>query len=111
MGITGRDGPRNATRRASDRHAEYRGCGQADDDRAVQMAMNHQRIELLPQILSSRPLLGAAAICVLLVVAFQPVPAVAQYCQPVTPAAPFPIWGVDSAAGRGCGEVRSEEHT
>src|SRR3954469_7939657 len=29
----------------------------------------------------------------------------AQTCQCVTPAAPFPIWGVDSAAGRGCGEV------
>src|SRR3954447_22362232 len=29
----------------------------------------------------------------------------AQYCQPLTPAAPFPIWGVDSAAGCGCGEV------
>ncbi len=26
-------------------------------------------------------------------------------CQPVTPAAPFPIWGVDSGAGCGCGEV------
>lgn len=25
--------------------------------------------------------------------------------QPLTPAAPFPIWGVDSAAGCGCGEV------
>ena len=29
----------------------------------------------------------------------------AQFCQPLTPAAPYPIWGVDSAAGRGCGEV------
>ena len=29
----------------------------------------------------------------------------AQICQPVTPAAPFPIWAVDSAAGCGCGEV------
>src|SRR5262245_40177114 len=28
-----------------------------------------------------------------------------QICQPLTPAAPFSIWGVDSAAGRGCGEV------
>jgi len=26
-------------------------------------------------------------------------------CQPLSPAAPHPIWGVDSAAGRGCGEV------
>ncbi len=26
-------------------------------------------------------------------------------CQPLTPASPYPIWGVDSAAGRGCGEV------
>jgi polysaccharide export outer membrane protein len=29
----------------------------------------------------------------------------AQSCQPLSPAAPFPIWGVDSAAGCGCGEV------
>jgi polysaccharide export outer membrane protein len=26
-------------------------------------------------------------------------------CQALGPAAPFPIWGVDSLAGRGCGEV------
>ena len=28
-----------------------------------------------------------------------------QACQPVNFAAPFPIWGVDSAAGCGCAEV------
>src|SRR3954469_1646810 len=28
-----------------------------------------------------------------------------QPCQPVNFAAPFPIWGVDSAAGCGCAEV------
>jgi polysaccharide biosynthesis/export protein len=28
-----------------------------------------------------------------------------QPCQPINFAAPFPIWGVDSAAGCGCGEV------
>src|SRR5882757_3926513 len=68
------------------------------------MALN-QRTMLLPLTFMSRRCLAAAAICALLVVAFKPLPAVAQYCQPVTPAAPFPIWGVDSAAGRGCGEV------
>lgn len=26
-------------------------------------------------------------------------------CQPLTPASPYPIWGVDSATGCGCGEV------
>jgi polysaccharide export outer membrane protein len=30
---------------------------------------------------------------------------VAQCCRPFDPAAPYPIWGVDSAAGCGCGEV------
>ena len=28
-----------------------------------------------------------------------------QLCQAISPAAPHPIWGVDSAAGCGCGEV------
>ncbi len=28
-----------------------------------------------------------------------------QLCQALGPAAPYPIWSVDSAAGRGCGEV------
>src|SRR5882757_4929786 len=68
------------------------------------MALN-QRTMLLPLTFMSRRCLAAAAICVLLVVTFNPLPAVAQYCQPVTPAAPFPIWGVDSMSGRGCGEV------
>jgi polysaccharide export outer membrane protein len=69
------------------------------------MALNHRRKILLPLTIMSRRFLAATAICAFLVVAFKPLPAVAQYCQPVTPAAPFPIWGVDSAAGRGCGEV------
>jgi len=30
---------------------------------------------------------------------------IAQCCRPFDPAAPYPIWGVDSAAGCGCGEV------
>jgi polysaccharide export outer membrane protein len=30
---------------------------------------------------------------------------IAQCCRPFNPAAPYPIWGVDSAAGCGCGEV------
>src|SRR3954462_7235471 len=69
------------------------------------MALNCQPTMLPPLTIAIRRFLSATAFCALLVVAFQPVPAVAQYCQPVTPAAPFPIWGVDSAAGRGCGEV------
>jgi polysaccharide export outer membrane protein len=69
------------------------------------MALNRKPKMLLPLKIMSRRLFAVAAICALLVVAFKPAPAVAQYCQPLTPAAPFPIWGVDSAAGRGCGEV------
>jgi polysaccharide export outer membrane protein len=57
---------------------------------------------MLPQ---STRLSAVIAICVLLFAAFNSTSAVAQICQPLTPAAPFPIWGVDSAAGRGCGEV------
>ena len=33
------------------------------------------------------------------------VPADVRLCQALGPAAPHPIWGVDSLAGRGCGEV------
>src|SRR4029077_4280167 len=50
-------------------------------------------------------LFASAATGVGLVVVFISAPAAAQFCQPLTPAAPFSIWGVDSAAGRGCGEV------
>lgn len=32
-------------------------------------------------------------------------PVTIQLCQALSPAAPHPIWGVDSAAGGGCGEV------
>jgi polysaccharide export outer membrane protein len=49
--------------------------------------------------------IAAAAICAALLVAIHSQPAAAQFCQPTTPAAPFPIWGVDSAAGCGSGEV------
>jgi polysaccharide export outer membrane protein len=57
---------------------------------------------MLPRLTNmSRGVLIAVAICVVLAEA----PASAQFCQPLSPAAPFPIWGVDSAAGRGCGEV------
>jgi polysaccharide export outer membrane protein len=33
------------------------------------------------------------------------VPAGVQLCQALGPAAPYPIWGVDSVSGHGCGEV------
>lgn len=59
---------------------------------------------LLPLRIMSRRVLAVAATCALLVT-FKTAPVHAQPCQPLTPAAPFPIWGVDSAAGRGCGEV------
>src|SRR5215210_4714010 len=68
------------------------------------MALNRKRIIMLPLLIMKR-LITAAAIYVGLVVGFNSAPAVAQFCQPLTPAAPFPIWGVDSAAGCGCGEV------
>ncbi len=48
---------------------------------------------------------AAVAICATPVVAFQCESAAAQFCQLTSPAVPFPIWGVDSAAGCGCGEV------
>jgi polysaccharide biosynthesis/export protein len=67
------------------------------------MALNRKRI-IMPFSIMKR-LLAGAAVCVVFVVAFSTAPAVAQFCQPLTPAAPFPIWGVDSAAGCGCGEV------
>src|SRR4051812_47249749 len=47
----------------------------------------------------------AYLICTSLLLVIGANSASAQYCQPLTPAAPFPIWGVDSAAGCGCGEV------
>lgn len=56
-------------------------------------------------LIQTRKLLLPVAICAFLIVASNPAPTVAQYCQPLTPAAPYPIWGVDSAAGRSCGEV------
>ena len=46
-----------------------------------------------------------SAICAAAALAMNCLPAAAQFCQPTSPAAPFPIWGVDSAAGCGCGEV------
>ena len=36
---------------------------------------------------------------------FPQLPCQQQGCRPINFAAPFPIWGVDSAAGCGCGEV------
>jgi polysaccharide export outer membrane protein len=68
------------------------------------MALNRKRIILLPLRIMSRHLCAAVAICALFV-ALKSAPVYAQACQPLTPAAPYPIWGVDSAAGRGCGEV------
>jgi polysaccharide export outer membrane protein len=49
--------------------------------------------------------LATALIRSVLVFVINSGPASAQVCQPLSPAAPFPIWGVDSAAGCGCGEV------
>jgi polysaccharide export outer membrane protein len=69
------------------------------------MALNRKRTTLLFMIMMSQRLVADTVICVVLVLAFNSAPTAAQYCQPLTPAAPFPIWGVDSAAGRGCGEV------
>jgi polysaccharide biosynthesis/export protein len=69
------------------------------------MALNHTRIAMLPLTSVSKFSLVAGAICALFGFAFSTAPAAAQFCQPLSPAAPFPIWGVDSAAGRGCGEV------
>src|SRR5947207_177362 len=69
------------------------------------MALNRKRIAMLPLTIMSKRLMSAGMIGVALAVAFSPAPARAQYCQPLSPAAPYPIWGVDSAAGRGCGEV------
>jgi polysaccharide export outer membrane protein len=69
------------------------------------MAIDQAQTRLMPLAITGRRLLILVAMGVLLVVAFKPAPAVAQFCQPLTPAAPFPIWGVDSAAGCGCGEV------
>jgi polysaccharide export outer membrane protein len=58
---------------------------------------------MLRRTLNHRRLL--AATIAVLGIALASTEAFAQICQPVTPAAPFPIWGVDSAAGCGCGEV------
>jgi polysaccharide export outer membrane protein len=69
------------------------------------MAINLGQTMLLLLTIRVRRLLIISAVYSLIVVAFNTAPAVAQFCQPLTPAAPFPIWGVDSAAGCGCGEV------
>jgi polysaccharide biosynthesis/export protein len=69
------------------------------------MALNRKRIVMLPLTSMIRRLFAVAGMCIVLTFAFNPAPAVGQFCQPLTPAAPFPIWGVDSAAGCGCGEV------
>ena len=69
------------------------------------MALGPKRFMMLLRTNVFRRCLATATICVVVGIACCPVPVAAQYCQPLTPAAPFPIWGVDSAAGRGCGEV------
>src|SRR4051794_14946554 len=69
------------------------------------MAINLGQTMLLLLTIRVRRLLIISAVYSLIVVAFNTAPAVAQFCQSLTPAAPFPIWGVDSAAGCGCGEV------
>jgi polysaccharide biosynthesis/export protein len=69
------------------------------------MALNQTQKMLLPPTVTSYRSLVAATVFAVFAIAFNAVPANAQFCQPTSPAAPFPIWGVDSAAGRGCGEV------
>jgi polysaccharide biosynthesis/export protein len=65
------------------------------------MALNRKRIMMTAKTSSS---VGSLIIATLMA-AVQCRMGAAQTCQPVTPAAPFPIWGVDSASGCGCGEV------
>jgi polysaccharide export outer membrane protein len=69
------------------------------------MALNGERMKMMSQTYMCQRFLAAVAICIVLVAVFGPIPAAAQFCQPLSPAAPYPIWGVDSMAGCGCGEV------
>ncbi len=69
------------------------------------MALTGRQIMMqIPMMLSPR-WLTLSAICIAMALGFYSTPAIAQLCQPTNPAAPFQIWGVDSAAGRGCSEV------
>ena len=65
------------------------------------MAQLHMRLRMM----LSRCPLALSILCLAIVLTLQSTPAVAQLCQPTNPAAPYPIWGVDSATGRGCSEV------
>jgi polysaccharide export outer membrane protein len=68
------------------------------------MALKVKQRMTLPSARSLRRWFAAAFVSAS-VVAFAASSASAQFCQPLTPAAPYPIWGVDSASGHGCGEV------
>src|SRR5262249_47447590 len=101
--ITGGDGTRVAAGRGGTSDAASDGSS-ADDDGADHMALKlTQKMKLLPAR-SVRRWFAAAFVSALLV-AFGASSANGQLCQPLTPAAPYPIWGVDSASGHGCGEV------
>src|SRR4051794_25796158 len=65
------------------------------------MALNDQSKILT--LHSSKRVMGF--VCVLVVCSISADWVSAQMYQPITPAAPFPIWGVDSAAGCHTGEV------
>lgn len=68
------------------------------------MALNRKRLKTVMHAKSVIRSLALASVTVIALLLRSEL-ACAQPCQPVTPAAPFPIWGVDSAAGCGCGEV------
>src|SRR6185295_17403278 len=68
------------------------------------MALSRKRNMKLLMTIRGEQWLVAVAFAALVIV-LNSGTAWAQPCQPLFPAAPFPIWGVDSAAGCGCGEV------
>ncbi len=69
------------------------------------MALNRKRTTKQILRANCQRWLATALIRSALIFVINSGPVSAQVCQPLSPAAPFPIWGVDSAAGCGCGEV------
>src|ERR1700709_1448439 len=69
------------------------------------MALNHERTMLLPLSIMAILCLASFLVPLVLIVVLQQAPAFAQACRQRTPYSPVPRRGVDSAAGRGCGEV------
>ncbi|HEX5472227.1 MAG TPA: hypothetical protein VFW73_10085, partial [Lacipirellulaceae bacterium] len=69
------------------------------------MALNRTQMVIVTLRTKCRRCITGVMVCSALVLVICAPTASAQQCQPLTPAAPFPIWGVDSAAGCGCGEV------